>query len=60
MATFCFQCVTSFSGMKKQRNLIYFQDNLLDQTQIWHRGLFLGLEFKFIKIFMYDVILTSQ
>ena len=45
MATFCFQCVTSFFGMKKQRNLNYFQ------AQIWQRGLFLGPEFKFIKNF---------
>ena len=29
MATFCFQFVTSFFGMNKQKNLNYFQDDYL-------------------------------
>ena len=48
MATFCFQCVTSFLEIKKQRNMNYIQD----QAQICHRELFIGPEFKFIKNFI--------
>ena len=49
MATCCFQCVTSFFGMKKYRNLNYFLDN--DSVKLkFGRGIFLGFEFKFIKI----------
>ena len=46
----CHVCLIIF-GMKKQRNLNYFSRQLLDQTQICHRELFLGPEFKFTKHF---------
>ena len=43
MATFCFQCITSFLWDEKTEKL--------DQPQIWQGGLFLGPDFKFIKNF---------
>ena len=53
-----------FHLLKKQRNLNYFQDNLRDQAQIWHKKLFLGPEFKFIKNFNlrrhFDVKMTKR
>ena len=65
MTTFSFNCVTSFYGMKNKETLNYFQVNcVLDQAQIWQRGLFLGLEFKFIRNFHllrhFDVIMMKR
>ena len=37
--------------VEKTKKLELFSRQLLDQTQIWHIGLFLGPEFKFIKNF---------
>ena len=45
---------------KETWNLNYFQDDYLIKLKFGKRGLLLSPEFKLIKIFMYDVILTSQ
>ena len=45
---------------EERKILELFSRYLLDQAQIWHRGLILGPEFELLKILMYDVILTSQ
>ena len=64
MATFCFQCITSFFGLKKQRNLNYFQDNHLIKLKYGTGGIFSGPEFKFIKNFNvsshFDVTMTKR
>ena len=49
MATFCFQSVTSFFGMKKQRNLNYFQDNYLIKLKFGREGYFWALNSNSLK-----------
>ena len=45
---------------EKQGNLTYFQDNYLIRIKFGTEGYFQTLNSNSSKIFMYDVILTSQ
>ena len=50
--------------MKKTKKFELFSSQLLDQAQIWQRGLFLGPEFQLIKNFHvwhhFDVTMTKH
>ena len=60
MATFCFQCVTSFFEMKKQRNLNYFQDNYLSKLKFGREGYFWALNSNSSVKRHFDVTMTKR
>ena len=60
MATFCFQCVTSFFGRKKEDLELNFLDNGLIMFKFGGGGYFWNLNSNLSRTFMYDVIMTSK
>ena len=60
MATFCFQCVTSFFGWKKEDLELNFLDNGLIMFKFGGGGYIWNLNSNSSRTFMYDLIMTSK